>query len=183
MQVGYCWYLSLNALLLGVSLCCRAYKWNVVSVAPGWSGGVWQSIFWEMPKPWKYKPDEAPEIDFSCGAGISLPFSLQMGKGCCSGCPRPINTGSGTCPMFPHKWSWAELLPGSQDDTRAQGQMRPTLLPRSIFCLIFSKRIVIEAWAGAWCSAINSMCLILTVLLFLMKTNWIYRCCLCNWTF
>lgn len=41
-----------------------------VSVAPG----VWQSISQEDAK----AMDEATEMDFSCGAGISLPFSLQL---------------------------------------------------------------------------------------------------------
>lgn len=95
--------------------------------------------------------------------------------------PMATCAGCGTCPVFTGRLSWASSWkPGSPE---GQSEMRPTILPCSIFCLIFSKLIAIEAWAGAWCVAINSMCLILTIFVFLIKINWIYRCCLCGWIF
>lgn len=93
--------------------------------------------------------------------------------------PLALDVGPAPCSLA----AWVELPPGSQHHLRAQSQMRATVLPRSIFCFILSKLIAIEAWAGAQRVAINSMCLILTILVFLIKTNWIYRSCVCGCIF
>lgn len=73
--------------------------------------------------------------------------------------PQATCTGFETCPVFP-KWG--------------KCQMGPRILPWSVFCLIFSRWTVIEAGLTPNASQ-NSTHLILTILVFLMKTNQIYR--------
>lgn len=149
-----------------------------VSGAPGQSGGIWLSISQEDAK----AMDEATEMDLPCRAGIYFHCSslnpCDLVKDVVQANPQSLALDVGCTPCSLS--GWAELLPEDQDHLRAQSQMRPTILLCSIFCWSLVNSLPLKLGLVPDL-ATNSMCLILDTLTF--QTNWVYRFCLCAWTF